>query len=288
MARAKYETQRLPFPWHDPEGQLASLERIEREISEIRSGRLAIVWCAGRCSFAATAAQTEAELQTFERVVALSELLAQKASSTPGASVEFHSVSSAGGLFEGRRLVNDTADRCPSRPYGRLKADQEDRLDHSQAPMSVHIYRPSSVFGSIRPGQRMGLIPVMMLNGLHNRVTTITGSEATLRDYVWNLDVARFLASRVLEDSHGGESSPRVSMLCSGKPTSIFEVRSLIEWMLMKRLFLSFSRAASNSADITFSPNVLPAQWTPVDLSVAARAIHLDWVRTSGQLEAAR
>lgn len=258
--------------WRDPSEQTRQLADIERLIISRAQARrpgaeqavpVRILWTAGGAGFSASEEQVSAEFRSFAAVVATAERLA---SALPHADVGFFAISSAGGLFEGQRLVDQESRPEPRRPYGRLKASQEQILLDGSERFAKRIYRISSVYGRIDPQHRMGLIPTLLHDGLRRRVSTIVGSASTLRDFVWLDDIGRFLAAELLGSRRQGE--PVISYLCSGRSTSLGEVLHEVENTLGRKLYVEFSADRANAADITFSPRLLPSGWTQTDLRV--------------------
>jgi nucleoside-diphosphate-sugar epimerase len=180
-------------------------------------------------------------------------------------------VSSAGGLYEGRRLVGPRTEPRPLRPYGRLKLAQEEALAASPAPLDARVYRLSSVYGHVAGGRRRGLIPTLLADGLRRRTSTVTGRPDTLRDFVWVEDVGRFVARELLRTGRG--PVPAVTTLAAGRPASLHEVRRLIESALGRRLHVTYAPRDAGTADITFSPAALPPGWQPTDLRLGIRRV---------------
>lgn len=265
----------LPFAWEpirdDHESQLSnhvvsSLERLRR------SGlapRLSFLWCAGKAGFGAEATETAGELANFTRVV---DLATKLAAATPDVAVDFTLFSSAGGLFEGMRLVQPDTEPRPLRPYGQLKLDQEAVLKATDSRINKLILRPSSVYGPVSPAGRMGLIPVLIRNGLRRAVSTIAGNVSTQRDYVHVDDIGRYVAQVMLSES---DAALRTEFLVSGCPTSILEIVRVVEHILSRKLYVNYEISASNSRDITFAAACrAPAPWATEDLATTIRQIY--------------
>ncbi|MDP3898196.1 MAG: NAD-dependent epimerase/dehydratase family protein [Mesorhizobium sp.] len=219
-----------------------------------------IVWAAGKGGFQASAAEFDGDLAAFDSVLAIATRLSVR---FPDARHEFHLVSSAGGLFEGQRLVGTDSKPDPQRPYGAVKLEQERRLLALPGETAVSIYRPSSVYG-YKSGGRAGLISTLVGNAINNRTTRIFGDLNTLRDYVFVQDVGRFIAGKVVENRVSPDAGgARTYLLASGKPTSMHEIVRLIESKLQRRLFLKFDAAPSNARHMSFRPSALPTDWSP-------------------------
>jgi UDP-glucose 4-epimerase len=266
----------LPLSWSGGpawEGQLGACEeKIAAEIARLEGcSSVQVLWSAGRAGFGAGEPETAIELHRFRSVLALAERLARRPAS---ARTVFHLISSAGGLFEGQRHVGAGALPSPRRPYGRLKQRQEELLLTSDAPLAPRIYRLTSVYGYLRPRQRAGLVSTLLLNGVRQRVSPITGRMSTLRDFVFAGDIAAYLARTLLDD--GGEAPAVTRLLAQAKPSSLFEIQTLIESILGHRIYVSYSLDPGNSEDITFSPSALPPGWYPSDLRSSALRIYRD------------
>jgi UDP-glucose 4-epimerase len=232
-------------------------------------GRLAFVWSAGKADFSAREEETPSELASFRAVLGIAERLA---SENPELEVVFCLVSSAGGLFEGQRAVRRSSRPSPRRPYGRLKLRQEELLAAGRAPMVKLVYRLASVYGHISPSHRRGLIPTLLLNGIRREVSAITGRMDTLRDFVWVDDVAAFVARALLGADRGRPDETAV--LASTRPSSVREIQALVERVLGRRVYVTYSTDASNAEDVTFSSGVVPDGWRITDLESSVRAIY--------------
>ena len=204
-----------------------------------------VAWCAGKAGFGSTAKEVSAELQLFDDVTGLAARLAALG------AVYYHVVSSAGGLFEGQRLVGPDSAPAPLRPYGEMSLAKEELSLALEKPEGVCVYRPSAVYGASSPTGRAGLIGALIRNALLCRETAIVGRLATLRDFVHVEDVAKFISRKICDDMAGRH----VWMLVSGRPVSIGEVVRLIE-QLGRPAFLRLDSSPDNAADITFSPAV--------------------------------
>lgn len=247
-------------------GIVAALAGARGSRGGVLGGRLAFLWSAGKAGFSAREEETARELASFREVLRIAERLAL---AEPELEVAFCLVSSAGGIFEGQRSVGRSSQPSPRRPYGRLKLRQEVLVAASRAPMVKLIYRPSSVYGHVAPGHRRGLIPTLVADGIRRDVSRITGRMDTLRDFVWVDDVAGFLARALLE-----ARSDETAVLASTRPSSVHEIRSLVERVLGRRVYVTYSNEASNAEDVTFSSGVVPEGWRSTDLGSRVREIY--------------
>ena len=195
---------------------------------------LSVVWAAGRAGFQSGDSAHQSEFENFERVLSLGTRIALK---TPRCRVRFFLVSSAGGLYEGQRNVSLSTPAVPLRAYGRFKLMQEQALRQAEGYDASFVYRPSTIYGLALKG-RVGLVYALLLNGLRQRVSAISGNATTLRDYVFNRDLGRFIADEILSLTET-EAPPR--FLVSGKPSSIQEIATIAEDLLGRKLYLSYS-----------------------------------------------
>ncbi len=207
---------RFPMRWADSGGFASDLGSAEEVVRRRRDAGapplLTFVWSAGQASFDAGAEDTAAELARFSEVLSL----ARRVCSGPREeSIHFVMISSAGGLYEGQRIVTEASRPEPRRAYARLKLEQQRLLLERAPALRPTVLLLSSVYGLARAGQRAGLVSTLIVNGLRRRVTTISGTMSTLRDFVWAGDVGRFAANQVLHPA-GGTGSPRI--LASGPP----------------------------------------------------------------------
>jgi len=275
----KFTQTYFPFHWSDPAqckqdsadiyNHLASVLESRPEKSFLAS-RIAFVWSAGTAGFSATRQNVADELIDFEIVL---DLARKVASSFSDSKIFFHLVSSAGGLFENKRFVDEETIPEPRRYYGQLKSEQENRLFDLDGRFVKKIYRPTSAFGYAGLGHRMGLIPTLISNGFQNRVSTIFGSLSTLRDYVYNEDIGEYLEKKLFIGST--MDSATVYFLATGKPSSIYEIRHIVERAIGKKIFLRFhvTPETENSADIAVNSSALPADWSATDLKIGIRHV---------------
>lgn len=260
------------FPWSDAAGHREILESHADEIGARQTSgdeRLDIVWSAGRAGFDASPSRTAEELASFESVLDFADVV-----TASGRRVHFHLISSAGGLFEGQRFVGLDSHPRPRRPYGRLKWEQE-RLLASRIELRSHVYRLSSVFGTIAGGRRRGLVGTLVENSLRHRETTIVGRMSTLRDFVAADDAGRFVVDNMETDRN------TTHLLASGRPTSILEIVRRVEWAVRRPVPISCVPRPTNGVDITFRRSALPAGWNPRDVRSAIPGLVNDAIRGS-------
>jgi UDP-glucose 4-epimerase len=275
----KFTSSYFPFHWSDPVQCKQDSTEIYNHLASVLDSRpkksflpsrIAFVWSAGAAGFSATRQNVADELVNFEIVL---DLARKAASSFSDSKIFFHLVSSAGGLFENKQFVDEETIPEPGRYYGRLKFEQEIRLINLDNRFVKKIYRPTSAFGFAGLGHRMGLIPTLILNGFQNRVSTIFGGLSTLRDYVYNEDIGEYLEKKLFIGSTTNPAT--VYFLATGKPSSIYEIRHIVERAIGKKIFLRFhvTPETENSADIAVNSSALPADWSPTDLKIGIRHV---------------
>ena len=130
------------------------------------------------------------------------------------------------------------------------------------------ISRPTSVYGPIRSGRRMGLISAVVKNLLLHRVTHVTGFADTLRDYVYSLDIGEHVVQRVLAPIPSGQ---QIELLASGKPTALREIIQTVSSIALKPPYVRY-RGGDNVVDITVNPAAVPTDWkrTPLEQGIQA------------------
>jgi UDP-glucose 4-epimerase len=272
-----YHSETLPFTWNNLNQQDQDVDAVNEKIAtalqhqtgaELHASRVSFVWSAGKGGFQSPQDVMEKELKNFIRVLEIFNGLKKK---YPETIFDFHLLSSAGGMHDGQRFVDSILTINPCSPYGSLKQTQEQLLMTARPSINYLIYRPASVYGYVGHDGRLGLIPTLLYNGHYNKVTTIYGNLNTLRDYVPSIDVGKYIADRI----RFGLSDVKepVRLLASGKPTSIFEIKNIVEKITGNRIYLTFRDEMENSSDITFSPALLPGDWQCTDIETGIRDI---------------
>ncbi len=280
VRRAGFKAQYLPLDWSDAAVFDGHFHAAVDAMTRLALGRLDWVWAAGRAGFGADEPQVQAELTRFEgflnHIRAASTALA-------GIPMRMHLISSAGGLYEGCRSVTARTEPRAERPYGILKMQQEQLAREHFEGERLHIYRPSSVYGFIRPNRRNGLAAVMIANALLHRTTTFSGRLDTLRDYVWVDDLADFVTQHICDRNpdpgpgHGhGHGRHNVYLLASARPTSIHEMRTLVEHATRQPVYIQYLTSHDNAEHITFSPSALPPRWYPSEPQTNIRRMVMD------------
>lgn len=258
----------LPLSWSSAaqrRGELAGLLDL-LEDPGMPTARIDLVWAAGRAGFGASGAELALETEALDDILAWSRTLKASAARS---RLTIHMISSAGGLFEGQRLVDAASVPRPLRPYGEAKLAQEKSLEALRAQTTAHIYRPSSVYGFGVRGARAGLLNTLVENSRLGRTTRIFGGLDTLRDYVLSTDIGTFIARKIFMP----EESSRTFLLATGKPTSIFEMIRLVREVIGQPLKIKLDVQPSHAGHISFRPGGLPSGWRPTDLETGIRIV---------------
>lgn len=274
LRKSNWDVKRYPFPW-EADASLERRERLKAVLTDLgamtshAASAVHTVWSAGRAGFAATQQQTTSEFSAYQQVVEFSESVQTRL----GLASHLHMLSSAGGLFEGVRGINHRTESCPMRPYGDLKAAQE-AVAIAATTTSCSIYRPTSVFSTVQPGKRRGLIPTVIWNTLSSQTTSIYGKHDTLRDYIWADDIGDFVADQIAASA--ALQGRQEFLLATAVPTPISRIIRLIEEMLMRPVPVRYILPKDgNTLDITVSPDSLPKELLRTDLATAIRQIYL-------------
>lgn len=259
----------IGFDWHNATRQAKAFGLIETSCLAYSPppDRLSIVWSAGKGGFHSTQEEISLENVPFMDTLHWVTKIRNTLHST---GFDYHYISSAGGLFEGQRVINSSSIPAPVRPYGRLKLAQEQVLRKSFNEREIAIYRPSSVYGPMVQKSRQGLISNLVHNGRNGRVTVLDAQVMALRDYVFSGDIGNFVAKRIRSGNTPVASNP-VHFLVSSRCSSIFEVVQKIERTLNLNLQFRYDESFGNHRNITFSDSVLPPGWSPTTLDVGIR-----------------
>lgn len=256
-----------------------SLEPIRHTLSsKIKpDDHISFVWSAGRAGFGATQAEVDQEYRDYLFVLGMISNLMNRFQE---ARFSVHLISSAGGLFEGQTAVHQFSAPTPRRPYGKFKLQQEQALQEMSAKngrLKSSIYRLSTVYGPIHTSLRMGLIANLIQNGYLRLVTSISGDLTTLRDYVHAADVAKVLVAGI--QSHCAGAVIPVTFVLGNKPTSIYEIKSIIEFYLRHKVYIKMQYAPENSMNITFQDMALPFGIQAMDIRCGIKDVLTQWHR---------
>jgi len=252
------------FDWQDAAESAEILGEISSTLVQPDQNpqRISVVWSAGLADFHSGKEEVESENLIFMKMLQFACNLNRANHSL---SVDFHYMGSAGGLFEGQRLVGPDALPFPHRPYGQMKLLQEQALTNSIDNEHLTIYRPSSVYGPMVQKSSKGLVNNLVRNGLKGQETSLDACVMALRDYVFSDDVGQFVGKCIRNGKSG------VFFLVSSKSTSIFEVVKKVERVLKLRLRVRYDEYFGNNMNITFSDRLLPQDWHPVTMEVGIR-----------------
>ena len=277
VGRTAWRELFYPVRWNDPRQLVLDLQTVSRVLLDqvlAGRGRVCIVWSAGVCGFRSRKAETQPELESFKQGLESFRVLSR----VSDARLELILMSSLGGLFESHRGVHEITLPAPCRPYGWLKLHQENALGELDLPVAKHIYRVSSAYGRVRNGHRLGLVSTLIHNGIHRRVTPIVGRTTALRDFVFADDIGESLAT-LIAAGPGRVMRPEMpAVLALGKPASIFEIRSMVERVLGRRVLIAFQSHSENDGDITVSRQILAKGWQPQGLGHGLRCVYEDYL----------
>ena len=261
--------QGIPYNWNNAAQRAQAHKNIFAVCRAVPpgTGKLAVVWSAGNSDFHSTDHEVAEEQAVFEESVGALQRLRE---SINPQKFWFHFISSAGGLFEGQRVVDFSSVAAPLRPYGRLKLAQEKVLTSVFDSQERVFYRPSSVYGPMVQNARKGLINNLINNGRNARVTVLDAHVMALRDYVFSHDIGQFVA-RCVRSGRRVENGRPERFLVSARCSSIFEVVRKIQRILNLNLRVRYDANFGNNRNITFSARTMPAGWRPVTLDVGLR-----------------
>jgi len=258
----------IHYDWSHAQRRQAASRQIEQTCRSVGPiSRISVIWSAGSAYFHSTREETEAELSVFKATIEWLQVLRQ---ALQPERFEFHLVSSAGGLFEGQRLIEMDSKPTPLRPYGQLKLDQENHVLSRFSHNEIAFYRPSSVYGPMVQNARKGLINNLVNNGQNFRTTVLDAHVMALRDYVFSADIGHYVA-RLVRSGELSRQERHERFLVSARCASIFEVVKRVQRMLNLSLQVRYDEFFGNNSHITFSDQVLPRGWKPVTLDVGLR-----------------
>ena len=214
---------------------------IKQATNALNVNSLEIIWCAGKAGFSALESETDLEHRFFEQFV--TTLLRNNS-----IHLCVNLISSAGGLYENSGHVQDLESLSPSRPYANAKLAQELLL--KKLEVDYRVYRVSTVYGF--GGSRRGLISIMLRSSIIRTPMIIYADQNTLRDYIFNTDLAIAIVNDVVYNADCG-----VRILASGRATSIHTLLNIVQKCSGRRVVHTFRPDGSNGQDITFSSNVI-------------------------------
>lgn len=260
----------VPIAWTNRKQRELGLDEVHRICLGIRSSvsRMSWVWSASGTNFFSADRDTALEQESFEAILHSALKLKQEF-----APLEFgaHFLSSAGGLFEGQKTVDNCSEPAPRRAYGRMKVVQEKILQEVVDEGELSIYRPSSVYGPINVQRKHGLINALIFNAYNRRTSILDANVMALRDYVYSGDIANYVARRTALNSAGESNREEINFLVSARCASIYEIVARIERIMKLKVRARYDEFFGNNADITFDDSVLPGNWKPSSLEAGIR-----------------
>ncbi len=260
--RINFEEQTLVVNWSDAQ---YFMQLFPIELNKVNPGnfkKIDVVWAAGKVGFSASFEDCKPETNHLLKCVTSLQSI------TKDSQFFFHYLSSAGALFDGQIGVDAMSMPSPERPYGQVKLEQEGIV--KSAFSNVYIYRPSTVYGPYLTNKRVGLIAVLIQNLFANKTSFIYGNMNTLRDYIWVGDVAHTIAENIIKNS---EES--IQFLVSGKPSSIFEICTLINKMTNRKPLVQYV-AAKEAKSMTFSPKLTNGHVTDLETGIGKVLNHFN------------
>jgi nucleoside-diphosphate-sugar epimerase len=166
-------------------------------------------------------------------------------------------------VYEGCSIVNSIHQECPLRPYGEWKLKQEEYL--TSRDVFARIYRVSSAFGKGLAHHRKGLVLALIESAFSTSTVNIHAQPSTLRDFVYDDDIAFHVARKILNQSGHG-----VEIVASGKPTSVDSLIKQVQNIIRRPVNASFRATTENDRNIVFRKNVLARYFrvTPLEESL--------------------
>jgi len=201
--------------WQSIDSTINQLEDLFESLQGLT--HLEIIWAAGKAGFSTDDDTVDSELDLFRRLLEGLKLNAA------AYITRFWMMSSAGGLHEGQTCISSAHEIRHLRPYSRLKYQQE-QIVTRLFPNHL-ICRISSVYTVDNLSGRLGLLPVLMLNGIQHKVSTLVGNESTLRDYVLDKDIAASISHQITQQT----GVTGIHYFVNGSPTSIKTIKEKIE-----------------------------------------------------------
>ena len=255
----------MTTPWNDlqvlkrklKDDMLKQLEIIEAGRGSVSPSRVITIWSAGTIGMLSDDVEVNRNLLVFKFCVEVVSVIQQKYRK---ADTTLLFMSSAGGLFEGQSNASAISGEKPLGLYGQMKVEQEKFLRNHEGFRRIVTYRISSVYSVHNFGSRQGIINVLLHNTVKNKSTTIFGGVNTIRDYVLDTDIGKYIAKHVFNDE--GEST---RYIISTKPTSTFELKTIVEQITGRRVYLSY-QSGLNDSMISFAPNLRASGFLSSDL----------------------
>jgi nucleoside-diphosphate-sugar epimerase len=256
VAHSTGPTEKIHLDWNSLDSESSDLLHLLRRGN---ARHVEIIWCAGQAGFLSENNALEREYRLFEHTVS-----ALKREFGEGLSVNL--LSSAGGLYEGTGFVRHINEVSTARPYGDWKLRQELFLAESET--KSRIFRLSSAYGPLQSDQRTGLLNMLMERALDGGVAEVYASPATLRDYVFTGDVARYVVDSII-----GQRDPGTQLLASGRPTSVDGLIKIISSVTRRRVRVQYRNHRENASDIVFSRHLPPGDFIISPLEETVRLL---------------
>ena len=216
---------------------------------------LQVIWSAGQSGMTTKRVDLDAHRATFEHWLrSTAEILADR-------DWRLHYLSSAGALGAPGQAEWDR-----SAIYATIKSLEEEIA--TQVVDRTKIYRVTSVFGAASRDSRVGIIGVLVDNALQRRETALYARMTTLRNYVYDQDVATAIVHTALVD-HGEEPV----LLAARRSTSMSEVVATVKEVVRKPVAVRYAPAA-NDHDMIFDPQLISAHLPDRPLRAAVRRVY--------------
>jgi nucleoside-diphosphate-sugar epimerase len=264
-------TSIFPFSWNDFSLQNKDFQKINSYLKEFNEKYFVdIIWSAGVGGFFSTNENLEIEFRSYKNVLEFTNNISKEKKNF---AILFHLFSSAGGLFEGKSVINNFDKPHPLRPYSDFKLKQENLLIKESYNFNYKIYRPSTVYG-FYPNTRQSLISTIVTKTIKNEFLEIFASKSSLRDYILVDDIAFFVKKIILSTVCETKKTNELYFLASGKPTSIEEIIDLTSKIMNRNIFSSFIFTQKNSLNTTFSQKIIPIDLYISNLDFGIKKTH--------------
>jgi len=254
--------------WSSLKDCQTTTKRLLAENVSSETQQIDIIWSAGKTGFGASQEEADHDLGFFKTFVGfLSKLVRKRAKQS---KIRFVLIGSAGGLFEGQTGISRSSVPDPQRPYGQLKLEQEEYIKSIDIFDEHALVRLSSVYSVTNLKSRMGLIPTMVSKSIRQEFMSIYGTEMTLRDYVLDSDIGRYVVEML------DHPLPGTVFVIDGKSYSILEIKNMLETVSGKKVYLNYALLKSNAANMSFSQDIRAKGFNPSNLATNIRLLHLN------------
>ena len=247
----------VPFPWHNTSMQNLALDCIIEDV--LLAQKVQVIWSAGKGNLMSTKDDFIVGEQALQRVITFLQ------NECVESEVVIHYLSSAGALHYGQNYIDYDSAVITDNAYACSKSIEEKLLEnfvtHSLNKI-LYIYRPSTVYGYVK-NKRFGLITKLLFDVKMNNVTSIYGSENTIRDFVYVDDLSRYIVGKILSPPEG--KNIQIHYCISGEPRSIRNIIDNIGDVCDKRPLVSFALSKLNSNNISYSKSLRPQGFNTTD-----------------------